>query len=362
MKIFVVGDFSSFVHAKSFYDSFKESGYDVGFLDFAEYFSNSVSRYYGGVKRNFSLGIYNYLQNKFLLGSAINEINKDICLQAESFDADMVFIYRGVFVWSETIETLREQGAVVFGYNNDDPFGKSMPRYYWRHYLKAVPFYDHIYVYRKTNEKATYDIGAKSVSVLKSYYNKLYNFPGKIYDKYKTDILFAGHFENDGRDIIIRNLLQEGFSLKLFGSFWHKSKLYKDILEYFDGKNIDYLYAEEYNKALKSAKIALVFLSKLNNDTYTRRCFEIPATKTFMLCEYSDELASMYKEGEEAEYFRNYDELAEKLKFYLANEDKRNAIAVNGYNRLLKNKDEIADRTAALINMYNKVKNNEKTA
>ena len=45
------------------------------------------------------------------------------------------------------------------------------------------------------------------------------------------------------------------------------------------------------------------FLSKINNDSYTRRNFEIPAMKK-VLSEYSDELNKIFIEGKEMIFLR----------------------------------------------------------
>ena len=47
------------------------------------------------------------------------------------------------------------------------------------------------------------------------------------------------------------------------------------------------------------------FFSRLNRDTYTRRCFEIPAAGTLMLCDYSDHAATLFAPGREADFFRD---------------------------------------------------------
>ncbi|WGU68927.1 glycosyltransferase [Capnocytophaga canimorsus] len=46
-----------------------------------------------------------------------------------------------------------------------------------------------------------------------------------------------------------------------------------------------------------------MFLSKLNNDQYTRRCFEIPACGTMMLSERTPTLQEFYTENEEIVFF-----------------------------------------------------------
>ncbi|MBZ0310797.1 MAG: glycosyltransferase, partial [Anaerolineae bacterium] len=72
----------------------------------------------------------------------------------------------------------------------------------------------------------------------------------------------------------------------------------------------------------------------LNQDTYTRRNFEIPAMRTFLLSQYSDDLASLFKEGEEAEFFRSKEEMLDKIAYYLAHDEPRQRIAQRGYERV----------------------------
>ena len=104
-----------------------------------------------------------------------------------------------------------------------------------------------------------------------------------------------------------------------------------------------------YCKALSGAKIGLCFLSKLNNDSYTRRCFEIPATKTLLLSEFSDDLTTIFKEGVDADFFRNRDELVSKVKFYIENEKVRNKIALNGYKRIILDKHDVLSRVKYVL-------------
>ena len=42
-----------------------------------------------------------------------------------------------------------------------------------------------------------------------------------------------------------------------------------------------------------------------------------------MLSQYTDDLDSMFKEGVEAEYFRDKEEMMDKIRYYLKHDDKR---------------------------------------
>jgi spore maturation protein CgeB len=101
--------------------------------------------------------------------------------------------------------------------------------------------------------------------------------------------------------------------------------------------------------AISGAKIALCFLSKLNEDTYTTRNFQIPAMRTFMLSEYTPDLASLFEEGKEAEFFRSQDELLDKIRYYLQHDSEREEIAHNGHKRLLADGHDVVSRARQVV-------------
>jgi spore maturation protein CgeB len=185
---------------------------------------------------------------------------------------------------------------------------------------------------------------------LRSYYVKYLNFPIDIKKKY--DVVFIGHYENDNRDQWLKYLIDNGIKLKIFGPEWHRSSYF----EFFKKKigNIHPLNLTDYNTVLNSSKIALVFLSTLNSDTYTRRCFEIPASKTFMLSQYSNDLQSLFESEVEADYFNSQNEMLEKILFYLENEKVRDKIANSAFEKVTFEGHEVSQRVRIILNQYNK--------
>jgi spore maturation protein CgeB len=101
----------------------------------------------------------------------------------------------------------------------------------------------------------------------------------------------------------------------------------------------------EYAKALCGADICLCFLSKINRDVYTRRCFEIPACGRLLLAERTYELQTLFKEDEEACFFSSEEELTNKVCWLLENPTIRNKIAESGQKRVWKDGHDIYSRT-----------------
>ncbi|MBC8551754.1 MAG: glycosyltransferase family 1 protein, partial [Candidatus Brocadiales bacterium] len=77
--------------------------------------------------------------------------------------------------------------------------------------------------------------------------------------------------------------------------------------------------------------------------------FEIPATRTMMLSEYSDDLAVLFTEGKEAEFFRNKEELSDKLTHYIKNNEMRRTVAAAGYNRVVNDGHDIVSRMKKVL-------------
>jgi spore maturation protein CgeB len=208
--------------------------------------------------------------------------------------------------------------------------------------LASVPIFDHLFAYRQKNIADLRCLGAQRVTLLRSFYVREYHhpLPGTPKD---LDVSFVGHWEDDSRtDYIAAILRQPDIRFGLWGSYWLSSPIADKVRERFG--RIRTLGPSEYNLAMNRSRISLVFLSSLNNDTYTRRCFEIPAAGGFMLAPYTEELASLFAEGHEAEYFRSPGEMLDKIRFYLGHEVARARIAAAGRQRLLRDGHEALDR------------------
>lgn len=114
--------------------------------------------------------------------------------------------------------------------------------------------------------------------MLRFYYLTRQNYPLFSVDekRYVYDVVFLGHYEDDDRLLYIQKLTEAGITVGVPKSSWSEKINNKCLLQLENT-------GTAYNQILNESKIALVFLSTLNKDTYTRRCFEIPAARTFML-------------------------------------------------------------------------------
>lgn len=323
MKVIVVGDWISDIYEKAIYDGFMECGCETYKFNIHEFF---CSRKTGKVSLN------NRIKNKYSIGAIINDINNSFLNFCKKINPDIIFLNRVRHIKNSTLKVLKNNGVKIISYNNDNPFSEDYKNYFWRRYKYNLNYVDYIFVYRESNREYLFKKGFENVYVMKSYYIKEKNYVIDTIEK-TIEVLFIGHFEQDGRDEYFKYLIDNGIALKLYCQGLENSRYY----DFFKANSASFgpVY-KEYNEVMNSAKIALVFLSKLNQDVYTRRCFEIPATKTFMLSQYTDFQNELFSEGSEAEYFRNKEELLDKINYYLKNDEFREQIASAGYDKVIR--------------------------
>lgn len=293
--------------------------------------------------------LFNRIENKTSIGFHVLAFNKQLIKRCQAIKYDIVFLYTCRMIYSSTIRNLRKSGAYVVCYNNDNPFSSFYPSYFWRWYRRNIKHCDMVYSYRKSNIADCERMGGKRNRLLRSYYIKERNYyipPEELTETVVPEVVFMGHYEIDERIEYIHALSNAGISVGVPRAAWEKHEKNNPHLVMIENAH------ENYNQIINKSKIALNFLSTLNEDTYTRRCFEIPATKTLLLSIYTDDLNSLFKENEEAVYFRTPEELVRKVIYYLENDREREKIAENGYKRLLASGHEAADRIDEVIDDY----------
>ena len=319
MKIVIVGSFRYEMYAPAFAYGFRKLGHEVVEIDYEKYH----------LKVNSALPVFiNRFQDRYHYGVLMRKYNNDIINAVDKETPDLVFFYRCYHVYSSTLRSIKDKTKLM-SYNNDDPFSGMPSKRYFRFHLDNSKYCHLNYVYRWRNIIDYKEIGISNTKVLLPYFLSRQNKPIKC--KKDIPIAFLGHFENDGRDEYVLRMKEAGIPIRVYGDVhWKEAPLYgliKDVV--FPEKR-----GAEYNFTINRCQICLVLFSKLNHDTYTRRCFEIPAAKTVMLCEFSEEMNRMFPEWECAVYFKNSDELVKKAKDLLDKPLELVRIADNAYYKL----------------------------
>ncbi len=350
MKILVAGDWHSELHEEAVYRAFTELGHETFRFAWHQYFKPAGGRFPANLS-----AIAGRIQNRLIAGPLLARLNADFLGMALSVRPDAIFVYRGTHIRVASLRRLKDAlpAAVLVGYNNDDPFSQAAPRLLWRHFLEAVPRYDVMLAYRLHNIDDFIKAGARRAELLRSWFIPERNRPVALTPaerkRFECDVVFVGHYEEDGRLERLEAIAAAGYKLRLFGPGYDWDPVLKKSKMLNSLPPVQLVWGDQYNKALCGAKIALNFLSRLNRDTYTRRCFEIPAARTLLLSEHTEDLAGLYREDTEAVFFKSTGELIDKLGIYIADGRLRDCVAEAGYQRVYKDHHDVVSRMRQVV-------------
>ena len=363
MRILVAGDWYSDVHEDGVFQAYQKIGHEVFKFKWHQYFQLETKSSLLASKIN---SFFYKFQNKFIIGPIVSKINRDFVKIIEECKPNIISLYRGTHITKNTLRLIKKKYPSIFlvCHNEDDPFTEGHPYWLWRHFKASIPEYDLVLAHRLRNVQQYEQAGGRNVKFLRSWFspNRTHSVILSREDKlrYECDVVFVGHFEDDGRVEYLEEIVKSGFNLKLFGPGNYWDPILKSSPQLRHLVPLQLVWGNDYNRALCGAKVALCFMSKLNKDTYTRRCFEIPATKTVLISEYSDELATLYQAGVEADFFRSKEELIHILQRYIDDDTYRKSVAEAGYQRVITDGHDVVSRMKQVLEWVGEIKINNR--
>lgn len=266
-----------------------------------------------------------------------NYVRKKVLSSLDKNKFDLVIVNGGSLVGPGLVQELKKYANAVVNYNIDDPFGTRDLKL-WRLYLKAVPYYDLLVVVREANVAEAYALGAKKVAQIWRSADEVAHRPRTLtqedYLQWGSDVLFVGTWMPE-RGSFMAALIEAGIPLTIYGDRWHKAKEWPIIRQAWKGKPL--YEADDYAKAIQTAKISLGLLSKGNRDFHTTRSLEIPALGGLLCAERTVEHLQLYKEGEEALFWSDEKECIRVCQQLLQDADMCKQIAQKGRAKCIQN-------------------------
>ena len=278
-----------------------------------------------------------------------DEFNQAIQSHISIFKPDILFIYKGAFVYPESVlfaKSVRCITALFYPDVSMTAHGGYIPN--------TIPIYDIIFT--------TKTFGIKDMSeqfgVQNSFFiphgfdpdiHKIVKIARREHDMFDCDVSFIGTYSPKKEQSL--SFLKTHFpelTLKIWGDQWQRAT----NSELFSCIQYQPVLGDFYAIAIQCSLINLGILSEkvigaTSGDLITSRTFHIPACGGFMLHEKNAESALYFKEGEEAAFYVDNHDLVEKVKYYLENETERLAIKERGHLRVLR--EHSLDQRAQLI-------------
>lgn len=267
---------------------------------------------------------------RFNLGPILGKINRTLTQRAKSVrDITHIWVDKGVWIFPETLQYLKEvTGAQAVHYTPDSQILSQRSR----HFIASIPLYDALVTTKEWEVDAYKIVGAKKVILTYQGYDNRFS-PRRVREsersEFVSDVCFVGHTQRHYAERL-QTMSSLGIRLRIWGDAWPR---YAEKHPWAKAIVAKGLWGESYPVALACAKIGLGLLGKHIPETSTTRTFEIPAMGTFLLAERTRLHQEIFKEGEEAEFFSSDDEMLDKARFYLGNNEARQRIASAGRAR-----------------------------
>lgn len=264
----------------------------------------------------------------------VTGVNEKMIVYASKFDFDLIWIEKGNSITPSTLKRLRENSTrtKIISFSEDDMYVRHG---HSKWYCMGLRWYDCVFTTKEYNVKELYEFKAKRTRLVLDSYDEYMHLPMRLSNedskRFRSDVSAIGAYEPERANSMLY-LASNGVKINVWGNGWSSWLGRHPNLKV---KN-QFLFGKDYAKAINASKINLNFLRKINRDEVTSRSVEIPACGGFMLAERTVRHKKFFTEGAEAEFFDSNEELLEKTRFYLKNENERNSIAFAGRERCLK--------------------------
>ena len=289
MKILIVGR-KSLYNAEYFYEkAFREVGHEVLLANSYEGVRNQLfNRQLHAITRSFD----------FLL--PFYRINKNLPRIVDSYDPDVIIIFKGEFISTQTINLLSESRKIYLYYTDTykfKPLLEGKMEYYKTVFTAAV------------NKKFYYDLGAKNVVTVPWSCDPDFHRKLNLERKYKVSFIGTAYPE---RRRIIRRLN----GVEVFGDFWYG----------FGKSSHNPVFGEDFIRIINQSLINLNLQAEVSvkADAPTMRTFELSGCGGFQI---SDNMPSLKRYLPMVPTFRDINELKELISYYSENGEERENVA-----------------------------------
>ena len=181
---------------------------------------------------------------------------------------------------------------------------------------------------------------------------------GEFPRSYQYDVSFVGQ-PHGNRKQVANQVMKAGVALECFGNDWPNGRVTQErMIEIFSLSKVNLNLANS-SGGFNLKNIAKIFLHKLSDGSYKfcsplswfdnlvfflnkkdeqikGRNFEVPGCKGFLLTGDADNLRDYYVDGKEIVIFKDTNDMIDKIKYYLAHDKEREAIAQAGYYRTIR--------------------------
>ena len=296
MKLFIVGSDKIYAIENYYVKHLKVSGVEVFHFPaqtiFYDYYLKSI---------------LNKIIYKFNLSNITKKINNEFRKEVIKFKPDVIWIFKGMEIFPESIEWAKGKGIAFVNYNPDNPFifsGKGSGNLNVRN---SIHLYDLHLTYNNTvkNEISNkYKISTRILPFGFDLSDEVFKECCLEMEIMKT--CFLGN-PDIHRSSFLLKLAEQGIKIDIYGSNWNKFLKHPNIKIFMP------VFGTEVWKTLRKYRVQLNLMRLHNPDSHNMRSFEIPGVGGIQLAPNTDDHRMYFEPNKEIFLFENVEECKTKI-------------------------------------------------
>ena len=291
MKILIIGSDKLYAIENAYLKYFREYGFEVKLYPAQTYFFDYLHK-----------SIVNKIAFRIGIKGIYKTINDELRKQILEIRPDVLFIFKGMEIFPESLIWARSKGVKIYNYNPDNPFLFSGRGSGNSNITASIGLYDAHFTYNlkvKSEMESSFNIPTYWIPFG-------FDLSEIVYDSLMLEaeinkICFVGNPDRY-RIRFLYELAENGFIIDLYGVNWQRFIQHKNIIVHPP------VFADKMWSILRKYRVQLNPLRIHNLDSHGMRSFEIPAVGGIMLAPRTSEHQMLFTEGKEAFYYSSTEE------------------------------------------------------
>lgn len=278
---------------------------------------------------------------RLMPGAMFRQANNRVVREQPREPLDLILVLKGEYLLPSTIDALRARtGAVVANYFPDDPFSRD-PSMGLVAGIETLLAYDHCYTFARHLLDDYRRAGVRRADWLPFARDPGMQSPVDAIEPPEFDAVFVGNLD-DERVRWLAPVAAE-CRLAIFGEHTRAAVGRGSALS--RATFLPAAYGMSLAESLARGAVALNIMRVQNRRSHNMRSFESLASGAFTLSQWTEELETMFRAGEELIFAHDPAEMAAEVKRWVPRTEERRRIARAGFRRVEHDTYEARART-----------------
>jgi spore maturation protein CgeB len=257
--------------------------------------------------------------NKVLTRLGLSSIQRKIQKRTLTYlgenQFDLIWVFKGMELTPKTILQLKKRTKRIINFNPDNPFIFSGRGSGNKNVTNSICLFDEHFTYDlDVKHRIEKEFGIKCTLTSFGFDQEAISDEELHTVQEIKAVCFVGN-PDEYRTQILKEILLKGLPLHVYGHDWDK------FLNHPNLRIHGAVYEKEYYQTLRKYRVQLNIMRVHNLNSHNMRSIEIPGCGGIMLAPRTRDHAAFFKEGKDAFFYEDINELIMKVNEILAFED-----------------------------------------